>query len=46
MRPAVVLFTRDLHAHDNVALSTAAREAELVGNWQWVTGYPTPIDRT
>ena len=30
MRAAVVLFTRDLRVHDNLALSTAAREAERV----------------
>ena len=30
MRTAVVLFTRDLRVHDNVALSTAAREAETL----------------
>jgi deoxyribodipyrimidine photo-lyase len=30
VRAAVVLFTRDLRVHDNVALSTAAREAERV----------------
>ncbi len=30
MRTAIVLFTRDLRVHDNLALSTAAREAEQV----------------
>ena len=30
MRTAIVLFTRDLRVHDNLALSTAAREAERV----------------
>jgi deoxyribodipyrimidine photo-lyase len=30
VRTAVVLFTRDLRVHDNVALSTAARECERV----------------
>lgn len=30
MRTALVLFTRDLRVHDNVALSTAAREAERI----------------
>ena len=30
MKAAVVLFTRDLRVHDNLALSTAAREAERV----------------
>jgi deoxyribodipyrimidine photo-lyase len=30
VRTAIVLFTRDLRVHDNLALSTAAREAERV----------------
>jgi deoxyribodipyrimidine photo-lyase len=30
VRTAVVLFTRDLRVHDNLALSTAAREAERI----------------
>ena len=30
MRMAIVLFTRDLRVHDNLALSTAAREAERI----------------
>jgi deoxyribodipyrimidine photo-lyase len=30
MRTAVVLFTRDLRVHDNVALASAAREAERI----------------
>jgi deoxyribodipyrimidine photo-lyase len=30
VRVAIVLFTRDLRVHDNLALSTAAREAEQV----------------
>ena len=30
MRTAVVLFTRDLRVHDNLALSTAAHEAERI----------------
>ena len=30
MRTAIVLFTRDLRVHDNVALSTAACEAERI----------------
>ena len=30
MRTAIVLFTRDLRVHDNLALSTAAREAERI----------------
>jgi deoxyribodipyrimidine photo-lyase len=30
VRTAIVLFTRDLRVHDNVALSTAAREADRV----------------
>ena len=30
MRTAIVLFTRDLRVHDNLALSTAADEAERI----------------
>jgi deoxyribodipyrimidine photo-lyase len=30
VRTAIVLFTRDLRVHDNLALSTAAREAERI----------------
>lgn len=30
MRTAIVLFTRDLRVHDNLAVSTAAREAERI----------------
>ena len=30
MRTAVVLFTRDLRVHDNLALSTAAHEAKRI----------------
>jgi deoxyribodipyrimidine photo-lyase len=30
MRTAIVLFTRDLRVHDNLALSTAAHEAERI----------------
>jgi deoxyribodipyrimidine photo-lyase len=30
VRTAIVLFTRDLRMHDNLALSTAAREAERI----------------
>ncbi|HEX6763319.1 MAG TPA: deoxyribodipyrimidine photo-lyase [Gaiellaceae bacterium] len=30
MRTAIVLFTRDLRLHDNLTLSTAAREAEQI----------------
>ncbi|HEY7694273.1 MAG TPA: deoxyribodipyrimidine photo-lyase [Gaiellaceae bacterium] len=30
MRTAIVLFTRDLRVHDNLALSTAAREAKQI----------------